>query len=223
VTRRNPSPWLFATALLSLAAAGLVTPGLRASPRPEWPLVPGRAVPADTAVFAGGCFWGVEGVFEHVRGVRSAVSGYAGGSVVNPTYEQVSSGTTGHAESVQVIYDPGRVSYAQLLQVFFTVAHDPTQLNRQGPDVGTQYRSIVFYRNPEQRRAAEAYVAQLTRAKVYSSPIATEIVPLTTFYPAEAYHQHFMARHPNDPYIVYNDAPKLVRLRHEFPGLYRAV
>jgi peptide-methionine (S)-S-oxide reductase len=172
-------------------------------------------------VFAGGCFWGIEGVFEHLKGVTSAVSGYAGGSVVTPSYEQVSSGTSGHAESVRVVYDPAKITYAQLLQVFFTVAHDPTQHNRQGPDVGTQYRSVVFYRDTVQQHAATAYLAELGRAKVYARPIVTEIVPLRAFYPAEEYHQNYMVHHPKAPYIVYNDLPKIKRLRQEFPAWYR--
>src|SRR5207247_6105262 len=157
----------------------------------------GTPATSATAVFAGGCFWGVEGVFEHVKGVLSATAGYAGGSVPSPSYEQVSTGATGHAESVRVTYDPAQVSYDQLLDVFFAVVHDPTQRNRQGPDVGTQYRSIVFYGDSLQRRLAEAYVADLTARKVYSAPIVTEIVPLETLYPSEAYHQHYMARHPH--------------------------
>ena len=174
-----------------------------------------------TAVFAGGCFWGIEGVFEHLKGVTSATAGYAGGSVASPSYEQVSSGATGHAESVRVIYDPSQITYEQLLEVFFTVAHDPTQLNRQGPDRGTQYRSIVFYGDTVQRRVAEAYVAELTRKKVFARPVVTEIVSLTTFYEAEAYHQHYMALHPRARYIVYNDAPKVANLQRQFPALYR--
>jgi peptide-methionine (S)-S-oxide reductase len=176
---------------------------------------------ADTAVFAGGCFWGVEGVFEHLKGVTAATSGYAGGTVVSPSYEQVSSGDTGHAESVQVIFDPAQLSYGQLLQVFFTVAHDPTQLDRQGPDVGTQYRSAIFYRNDQQRREAEAYVGQLRAAKTFTRPVVTQIAPLRAFYPAEAYHQHYMAQHPSSMYIVVNDAPKVKALRERYPALYR--
>ncbi len=181
----------------------------------------GTPATSATAVFAGGCFWGVEGVFEHVKGVLSATAGYAGGSVPSPSYEQVSTGATGHAESVRVTYDPSQVTYDQLLGVFFAVVQDPTQPNRQGPDVGTQYRSIVFYGDSLQRRLAEAYVADLTARKVYSAPIVTEIVPLETFYPAEAYHQHYMARHPHALYIVYNDAPKVRHLQRDFPELYR--
>ena len=176
--------------------------------------------PQATAVFAGGCFWGIEGVFEHVKGVTSAVSGYAGGSVVSPTYEQVGSGKTGHAESVRVTYDPTQVSYEQLLEVFFTVAHNPTQVGGQGPDRGTQYRSVVFYADTVQRRAVEAYVAELTKKKVFAKPIITEIVPLTAFYPAEGYHQNYMALHPQAPYIVYHDAPKVANLQRQFPALY---
>jgi peptide-methionine (S)-S-oxide reductase len=179
------------------------------------------APPQATAVFAGGCFWGIEGVFEHVKGVTSATAGYAGGSAVSPSYEQVSSGTTGHAESVRVTYDPSQITYEQLLEVFFTVAHDPTQLNRQGPDDGRQYRSVVFYSDTAQWRAVEAYVAGLMRKKVFARPIVTQIVPLTAFYEAEGYHQHYMARHPKARYIVYNDAPKVANLRRQFPSLYR--
>ena len=182
---------------------------------------PSAQLSTATAVFAGGCFWGVEGVFEHVKGVLSATAGYAGGSVASPSYEQVSTGATGHAESVRVTYDPSQVTYDQLLEVFFAVVHDPTQRNRQGPDAGTQYRSGIFYGDSLQRRRAEAYVADLTSRKVYAAPIVTEIVPLETFYPAEAYHQHYMARHPHALYILYNDAPKVKNLRREFPGLYR--
>jgi peptide-methionine (S)-S-oxide reductase len=179
------------------------------------------AAALDTAVFAGGCFWGVEGVFEHVQGVVSATAGYAGGTVQSPSYEEVSSGDTGHAESVQVVYDPAKVSYGQLLQVFFSVAHDPTELNRQGPDVGTQYRSAIFYRNSGQEKAAQAYVAQLERAKAFKARIVTQIAPLASFNRAEDYHQHYMQLHPDAAYIAYNDAPKLVALKKEFPSLWR--
>ena len=186
---------------------------------------PGAAVaagaPLDTAVFAGGCFWGVEAVFRHVKGVTSAVSGYAGGRTVNPSYEDVSSGSTGHAEAVRVIFDPAQVSYGTLLKVFFSVAHDPTELNRQGPDVGTQYRSALFARTAEQQAVAQAYLAQLTSARSYRRPIVTELAPLTTFYAAEAYHQNYLALHPTQPYIVYNDVPKLAALRKEFAAMVR--
>ncbi len=173
-----------------------------------------------TAVFAGGCFWGVEAVFRHVKGVTRAVSGYAGGTVKNPSYEQVSSGRTGHAESVEVTYDPAQISYGQLLVVFFSVAHDPTELNRQGPDVGTQYRSAIFYVNEEQKRVAQAYIDRLAQARAFGSPIVTQVAPLAAFYPAEDYHQNYLALHPTQPYIVYNDLPKLAALRKEFPALY---
>jgi peptide-methionine (S)-S-oxide reductase len=176
---------------------------------------------ADTAMFAGGCFWGIEAVFEHLKGVQSAESGYSGGKTVSPSYEQVSSGATGHAEAVRVVFDPSQISFDQLLQVFFRVAHDPTQLNRQGPDVGTQYRSAVFYRNAEQQRATQAYVSELERTRLFERSIVTAIVPLKAFYPAEAYHQGYMERHPTQPYIVINDAPKLEHLQREFPALYR--
>ena len=175
----------------------------------------------DTAVFAGGCFWGVEAVFDHVKGVKTAISGYAGGTLANPTYEQVSTGDTGHAESVEVIYDPSQVSYGKLLQIFFSVAHDPTQLNRQGPDHGTQYRSAIFYRNPQQQRIAESYIKQLTDAKTFSRPIVTQVAALRGFYAAEDYHQHYLEHHPDQLYIVINDKPKLVALRKEFPDVYR--
>ena len=173
------------------------------------------------AVFAGGCFWGIEAVYEHLRGVKSAESGYAGGRSKGPSYEEVSAGMTGHAESVRVVYDPSVISYGQLLQIFFSVAHDPTQLNRQGPDVGTQYRSAIFTRDDEEQKIADSYVAQLTAAKTFNRPIVTEVVRLKEFYPAESYHQDYMVHHPTDPYIVYNDAPKLVALKKHFPSLYR--
>ncbi len=173
-----------------------------------------------TAVVAGGCFWGIQAVFQHVKGVVSATSGYAGGSVKNPDYETVSSGRTGHAESVQIVYDPSKVSYGELLRVFFSVALDPTEVNRQGPDEGTQYRSVIFYGNDEQKKIAEAYIAQLDQAKVFRGKIATQVTPLQAFYPAEAYHQNYAELHPNQPYIVYNDAPKVANLRKEFPDLY---
>jgi peptide-methionine (S)-S-oxide reductase len=179
------------------------------------------AAKADTAVFAGGCFWGVEAVFRHVRGVSSAVSGYAGGDVANPSYERVSDGNTGHAEAVQVVYDPAVVSFATLLEVFFSVAHDPTELNRQGPDVGTQYRSAIFTRNAEQEKAVSAFVAALTAARTFAEPIVTQVAPLSKFWKAEAYHQNYLASHLTQPYIVFNDLPKLDALKREFPELYR--
>jgi len=178
---------------------------------------PGQAV----ATFAGGCFWCTEADFDKVTGVISTTSGYIGGKVANPTYEQVSSGGTGHAESVSVTFDPSQITFGQILMIFFSVAHDPTQLNRQGPDTGSQYRSAIFYSNDEQKRIAEAYVAQLDAAQVYSRKIVTQIAPFETFYRAEEYHQEYLANHPNEPYIVYNDLPKLDRLKQQFPELYR--
>ncbi len=175
----------------------------------------------DTAVFAGGCFWGIEAVFEHVKGVKSAVSGYAGGNGANPSYDEVSTGDTGHAESVQVIYDPSQVSYGKLLQIFFSVAHDPTQLNRQGPDHGTQYRSAIFYNTPQQQQVAESYIKQLAAAKTFSRPIVTQVAKLRAFYAAETYHQDYLVNHPNQLYIVINDKPKVVALKKQFPDIYR--
>lgn len=177
------------------------------------------AAKSATAVFAGGCFWGVEAVFERLKGVSSAVSGYAGGTKKNPDYEQVSSGRTGHAESVKVTFDPSVISYGQLLQVFFSVAHDPTTLNRQGPDEGTQYRSAIFFSDEEQKRVADAYIKQLTDAKAFHRPIVTQVAPLSAFYAAESYHQHYFDQHPNEPYIVYNDRPKVEELKKQFPEL----
>jgi peptide-methionine (S)-S-oxide reductase len=174
----------------------------------------------ETAVVAGGCFWGIQAVFQHVKGVHSATAGYSGGTVKNPDYEMVSSGETGHAESVQIVYDPSQVTYGELLRVFFSVALDPTELNRQGPDRGTQYRSVIFYSNDEQKHIAEAYIAQLDQAKVYPRKIVTQVVPLQAFYDAEDYHQNYATIHPSDPYIVFNDAPKVANLRKEFPELY---
>jgi len=174
-----------------------------------------------TAVFAGGCFWGVEAVFRHVKGVHSAVSGYAGGTTVAPSYEEVSSGSTGHAETVSVKYDPAVVSYGQLLKVFMSVAHNPTELNRQGPDHGTQYRSVIFYTTAEQQLVAQAYIAQLNSGHVYPAPIVTQLVPLSRFYPAEGYHQDYLAHHPDNPYVAYNDLPKLDELKRLYPDRYR--
>ena len=202
--------------LAVLAAAAVAAPRAGAAP------VAGSPGTRDTAVFAGGCFWGVQAVFARVKGVTSSISGYAGGHAVNPSYEEVSSGTTGHAESVRVIYDPAVVSYDQLLAVFFTVAHDPTELDYQGPDHGTQYRSAIFFGNAEQQRAARAYIARLTQSRKYSHPIVTEVTALSAFYPAEGYHQNFFDTHPDYPYIVINDKPKVEHLRQQFPDLYVA-
>lgn len=176
---------------------------------------------SQTAVFAGGCFWGVDAVFKHVKGVSDVESGYAGGRASTAHYEQVSGGGTGHAEAVRVRFDPAQVSYQQLLQVFFGVAHDPTQLNRQGPDVGSQYRSAIFYVTPDQESIAKAYVQQMTGARTFTKPVVTEIVPLQQFYRAEEHHQNYLALHPYQPYIVFNDMPKLEQLRRQLPTLYR--
>jgi peptide-methionine (S)-S-oxide reductase len=174
-----------------------------------------------TVVFAGGCFWGVQAVFQHVKGVADATSGYAGGAADTAKYDLVSTGDTGHAESVRVTFDPAQVSFGQLLRVFFSVTHDPTELNRQGPDEGTQYRSALFFTDPAQKRVADAYIAQVDRAKSFHGRIVTEVAPLEAFYPAEAYHQNYATNHPNNPYIVINDAPKVEHLRQMFPELYR--
>jgi peptide-methionine (S)-S-oxide reductase len=174
-----------------------------------------------TTVLAGGCFWGVDAVFKHVIGVKNVVAGYAGGSGTTAHYEVVSAGGTGHAESVKITFDPAKISYSDLLRIFFSVAHDPTELNRQGPDTGTQYRSVIFYANEDQKRIALAYIDQLNKAKVFRRPIVTQVVPLKAFYPAEGYHQNYLALHPDNPYIVYNDLPKLQELRKQFPTLSR--
>jgi peptide-methionine (S)-S-oxide reductase len=174
-----------------------------------------------TAVFSGGCFWGVDAVFKHVKGVTKVVSGYAGGAANTAQYETVSTGRTGHAESVQVTYDPSKVSYDDLLKVFFFVAHDPTELNRQGPDSGTQYRSSIFYENDAQKKMADDYIAQLEQKHAFSGPIVTKVVPFTGFYPAEDYHQNYLELHPDQPYIVFNDLPKLEQFQKSLPGLYQ--
>jgi len=215
-----------AAVLLGLALSLPLTPShadsaARLMPAPAIDVAAGEGG-LQTAVFAGGCFWGVQGVFEHVNGVTRAVSGYTGGRVANPDYEQVSSGGTGHAESVSVTFDPNRVSYGQLLRIFFSVALDPTQVDRQGPDSGTQYRSALFVGNPEQERVARAYVAQLEAAHVFTRPIATRIDPAGQFYPAEAYHQDYLDRHPDAPYIAINDLPKVRSLQTLFPENWQA-
>ena len=173
-----------------------------------------------TAVLAGGCFWGIEAVYEHVRGVIEVKSGYAGGNASTAHYEMVSDGNTGHAESVRIEYDPSKISYGQLLKVFFSVAHDPTQLNRQGPDTGTQYRSAIFYTSEDQKRVATAYIDQLNKAKVFRQSIVTQVANCKAFFEAEDYHQDYAAHHPDNPYIVRNDLPKVANLRAEFPDLY---
>jgi peptide-methionine (S)-S-oxide reductase len=174
-----------------------------------------------TAVLAGGCFWGIQAVFQHVKGVRDVTSGYSGGAAATAEYERVSTGETGHAESVKITFDPAQVSYGRLLKIFFSVAHDPTQLNRQGPDTGSQYRSVIFYANEEQRHIAESYISQLEQAKSFSGPIVTQVVPLQAFYAAEAYHQNYATLHPDNPYIAINDAPKVEHLQQDFPNLYK--
>jgi len=201
------------SAKASPSSSGALPAPIEDAPRAT---TPGR----QTAVVSGGCFWGIQAVFQHVKGVIGATSGYSGGSAKTAEYEIVSTGETGHAESVQIVYDPSQITYGELLRVFFSVAHDPTQLNRQGPDEGTQYRSSIFYSNDEQKRIAEAYIAQLDKAGAFPRPIVTKVVPLQAFYPAEAYHQNYATLHPNQPYIQFNDAPKVAHLRQEFPDLY---
>lgn len=176
---------------------------------------------SETAVLAGGCFWGVEAVFDHLKGVKNVVAGFSGGSKSTAHYETVSTGRTGHAESVKITYDPSRVTYGQLLKIFFYVAHDPTELNRQGPDEGTQYRSAIFYENAEQKKVAEAYIQQLNQSHVFRRPIVTQVTPFQSFYAAESYHQNFVEKNPTYPYVVYNDLPKLGHLKKEYPNLYR--
>jgi peptide-methionine (S)-S-oxide reductase len=175
----------------------------------------------ETAVFAGGCFWGTQSVFERVKGVINTTVGYAGGSASTATYGQVTTETTGHAESVQVVYDPAKITYGQLLRIFFSVAHDPTELNRQGPDVGTSYRSAIFYSNDEQKKISEAYIAQLDAAHVFPGPIVTQVTPLKGFYTAEAYHQHYADNNPDNPYILVCDRPKIAALKAQFPELFQ--
>ena len=211
-----------ATCLItSVAACAPSNADKRSFPDPNMDV---PAQPGDdtrTAVLAGGCFWGVEAVFEHVKGVEDVVSGFAAGAAENAQYQQVGSSKTQHAEAVRIVYDPAKVTYGQLLKIFFSVAHDPTQLNRQGPDVGPQYRSAVFIANPDEQRAVEAYIEQITDAEIYRKPIVTEVAPLQGFHAAGSNHQNFAARNPNHPYIVINDAPKIARLKREWPEYYR--
>jgi peptide-methionine (S)-S-oxide reductase len=216
---------LCAAAIGALAIAAFVAVPTRAAE--EAVVIPAPAADMasapdglQTAVIAGGCFWGVQGVFQHTAGVVNAVSGYAGGSQMTATYDQVSTGATGHAESVQIKFDPKKISYGKILQIFFSVTHDPTQLNRQGPDHGTQYRSAIFTTSEEQKKVADAYIAQLNAAKVYGSPIVTKVSALQAFFPAEAYHQDYLTLHPNQPYIAYNDLPKIVNLKKLFAANY---
>jgi peptide-methionine (S)-S-oxide reductase len=221
-----PTPAWFAAALvLAMTGAVLLRSRLLGAEAPVIiapPAVdnPKAAGPPQTAVLAGGCFWGVQGVFEHVRGVQKVIAGYAGGERASAQYETVSSGGTGHAESVKIVFDPAQVSYGQLLQIAFSVVHDPTQLNRQGPDVGSQYRSAVFYGDDEQKRIAEAYIAQLEKAHAFSRPIVTRVDPLKGFYPAEDYHQDYLYHNPNVPYIAMFDIPKVQNFKRTFPELY---
>jgi peptide-methionine (S)-S-oxide reductase len=218
----SPRLALILVASLSSATAcnAKADPAAAAVPAPAVDVQRASTPGRQTAVVAGGCFWGVQAVFQHVKGVVTATSGYSGGSAKTADYEIVSTGQTGHAESVQIVYDPSEITYGELLRIFFSVAHDPTQRNRQGPDEGTQYRSAIFFASEEQKRIAEAYIAQLDQAKVFSHPIVTQVVPLEGFYPAEAYHQNYAALHPDQPYIVFNDAPKVEHLRQVFPDLY---
>lgn len=210
-----------ALSAIAVAFQGSLQAQRSSLPDPMVSVAAPTAAGQETAIFAGGCFWGLEAVFEHLEGVSDAVSGYAGGSAATAQYERVGTGTTGHAEGVKVTYDPAKISYEQLLKVFFAVAHDPTQLNRQGPDVGSQYRSAIFVANPEQRAVAQAYIEQLNSAKVFPSAIVTQVSPLAAFYAAEDYHQNFIQRNPLNPYVVIHDLPKLDRLRKAFPDLYR--
>ena len=226
--RPSPSgPVILAAALVALTG-GVALIAARSSAAEQARPIPAPAVdeqPAmgqsETAVFAGGCFWGVQGVFQHVKGVVSAVSGYAGGDAATAQYDTVSTGETGHAESVRVTFDPHKVSYGKLLQIYFSVIHDPTELNRQGPDEGTQYRSEVFAETPDQARVAKAYIAELDKAHSFGAPIVTKVEPFKGFYPAEAYHQDYLTLHPNQPYIAINDLPKVAALKRLFPGEYR--
>jgi peptide-methionine (S)-S-oxide reductase len=207
----------------ALLLVPILVAGLAGSdfPNPIRDIAPSSTHQPETAVLAGGCFWGVEAVFERLEGVSNVVSGFAGGSRATAHYEIVSTGLTGHAESVQITYDPSQITYGRLLKVFFAVAHDPTQLNRQGPDEGAQYRSSIFYASEAQKQVAQAYIEQLGAAKVFKHRIVTTVVPLERFYAAEAYHQNFLARNPTHPYIVYNDLPKLKHLQAAFPELVK--
>ena len=210
--------WTTSLAIAILALGGAVRAAV-----PDFTGAPPKAATAGeaSAVFAGGCFWGVDAVFKHVKGVKSVVSGYSGGSAQTAKYMIVGTGATGHAEAVKVTYDPSQITYTDLMKVFFSVAHDPTEKDRQGPDVGTQYRSAIFYADPQQKELAQRYIAQLDAAKTFGKPIATEVAALDKFYPAEDYHQNYLALHPNQPYIVYNDLPKLEALKKQFPAWYR--
>src|SRR5689334_5826397 len=211
----------FGVALLGFLIPAMAPAAVVNLPDPAVDISPAMAKGAQTAVLAGGCFWCTEAVFENLVGVERVVSGFAGGDAATAHYEVVSAGKTNHAESVQIRFNPAKISYGTLLKVFFSVAHDPTQLNRQGPDYGRQYRSVIFYKDAEQKRVAEAYIKQLEEAKVFHKPIVTEVAELKGFYPAEEYHQHFVQRHPNHPYVVVNALPKLEKLKRQFPELVR--
>lgn len=222
---------LFGTVLIALVSCSKVgnsvetvaaesKDGAINSPQKISPTPQAIAKGEQTAVFAGGCFWGLEAVFEHVKGVSDVTSGYSGGTAQTADYETVSTGETGHAESVKITFNPEQISYEQLLKVFFSVAHDPTELNRQGPDSGTQYRSVIFYSSEDQKIVAENYIAELTKAKTFARPIVTQVVPLKDFYKAEDYHQNYLVNHPDQPYIVVNDQPKVENLHKQFPDLY---
>jgi len=222
--RQNHATRSVLTLLFSVAALGWLQSCAAGSPAATVPVAAvddaKTAGPPRIAVLSGGCFWGIQGVFEHVRGVRKVVSGYTGGQRATADYETVSSGTSGHAESVQITYDPAVLSYGEILRIFFSVAHDPTQLNRQGPDSGTQYRSMISYADDAQQRVARAYIAQLNAAGVFRTPIVTQVVGLAGFYPAEGYHQDYLLNHPMDPYIAFNDLPKVQNLKRAFPDYY---
>jgi peptide-methionine (S)-S-oxide reductase len=227
---KNMNKRLFLTAVILLIVSTLAFNSTRNSSRGSVAALPNPTLDApmptakgeETAVLSGGCFWGIQAVFKHVKGVIDVKSGYSGGSAATAHYEMVSDGNTGHAESVRISFDPSQVSYGQLLKVFFSVAHDPTELNRQGPDTGSQYRSVVFYADEDQKRIALAYIDQLNQAKVFGRPIVTQVVALRAFYEAEGYHQDYAVRHPTDPYIAINDLPKVENLRRQFPDLYVA-
>ena len=230
--RLHPRAWLSSQSVAAVALiaviGGVALLGARSSVAEEARQIPAPTVDeqalgqSETAIFAGGCFWGVQGVFQHVKGVASAVSGYAGGEASTAQYETVSTGETGHAESVRVTFDPHQVSYGKLLQIYFSVVHDPTELNRQGPDEGTQYRSEVFAETPDQARIAKAYIAELNKAHAFDAAIVTKVEPFKGFYPAEGYHQDYLTLHPTQPYIVINDLPKVAALKKLFPNQYRA-
>jgi peptide-methionine (S)-S-oxide reductase len=222
------SKWIGAVVIAMIAVALYVSGPANSAGAESAVAVPAPSVdntkaagPVQTAVLAGGCFWGVHGVYQHVRGVRKVVSGYSGGEQSTAVYETVSSGRSGHAEAVQIAFDPQEISYGELLQIYFSVAHDPTQLNRQGPDTGTQYRSNIFYADEAQKNIAQAYIAQLNNAKMFGSPVVTRVDSLKAFYPAEEYHQDYLIHNPRNPYIVYNDLPKIENLKKVFPAFYR--